>query len=1113
MSRSRTVRLVAVALSAVAAVGTVPAVPGALAGSAELAQGVPVADPGVAGKLAPRTRFARGQITAFVELDHPSAIDASTAERSAGRAEAQSAARSAKRTVAETAGVILAELRSRDRGARLLYRTANAVAGVVVAGDAGEVRALAAREDVRAVRTVVPKYRVNAGAAELTRTLRSWQETGRFGDGVRIGIIDDGIDYTHAHFGGPGTVAAYEAVDPDTVDPAYFPTAKVVGGTDLVGDDYDSSGENGSELPDPDPNPISCGHHGTHVAGSAAGFGVDADGKTFRGDYAALTPGTVADLRIGPGMAPHALLYGIKVFGCHGATEVTALALDWALDPDGDGDFSDRLDIVNLSLGSDFGAADDPDALFVRKLASHGVLPVISAGNGGDLYDVGGSPGTTREALTVASSRDASVLRDATEVTGPDHLAGVEGGQYSQDYAHFEDLDRTAPVVAIGNSNADGCKPFSARDSRTVKGKFVWLEWDNNDATRACGSFGRAENAGKAGAKGVVLSSPDQHFGAGLAGNETVPMFQFTASATRKLRPALDAGTLVVRMAGELRTALATTDSAIVDTPSSFTSRGIRGPVVKPDVSAPGDTITSAASGSGNGREVMSGTSMAAPVTTGIAALVRQAHPDWSVEEVKAALINTAGHDLVSARGERFGPQRVGAGRVEARAALDTDVLAFVANDPGAVSASFGVLEVTEPVSLTKTIRLVNKGGVARTFSVAYEPITSMPGVRFGLSQDAVRVEPGGAALVELNLAIDDPAALRKTMDPTVERIQAGLARQFVADASGRVVFRNPERELRVPVHAAPKPSAEVASPRSVRFTGNRRETELTFAGRGVDQGQGSQAYRSMVSVLPLHATSRMLPPCGDHRKNGCAVNGTARGGDLRYVGALSTAPLARRQGQPENSLLGFGIATWGTWANLGSNTIPFVQIGTDRDSEPDFESYVTRAPGTDVLLVNTVDLRRPLAGGGFSVVDVQAVNGQLGDVDTNIYDSDVVVLPVRVAALGIDPSASSHRIRYTVGVAGYYTAADDADGLIDAVDRPLSFDPLRPDYWVEGAGEPALSHLAEPGAGLVVHRAGAARAHRPASLLILHHHNATGARASTVRVLARPHLPREERG
>jgi len=96
------------------------------------------------------------------------------------------------------------------------------------------------------------------------------------------------------------------------------------------------------------------------------------------------------------------------------------------------------------------------------------------------------------------------------------------------------------------------------------------------------------------------------------------------------------------------RTTVPTYDQSISDTPSSFTSRGTRGPALKPDVAAPGDTITSAFRGSGNGRTVLSGTSMAAPHTAGITALIRQSHPDWSVEEVKASVIDTAGHRPLS---------------------------------------------------------------------------------------------------------------------------------------------------------------------------------------------------------------------------------------------------------------------------------------------------------------------------------------------------------------------------------------------------------------------------------------------------------------------------------
>ncbi len=88
---------------------------------------------------------------------------------------------------------------------------------------------------------------------------------------------------------------------------------------------------------------------------SAAGNGVNADGTTFAGPYGPSTP--FSSLRIGPGSAPQAQLYALRVFGCGGGTNLTVQAIDWATDPNGDNDMSDRLDVINMSLGSALGIA------------------------------------------------------------------------------------------------------------------------------------------------------------------------------------------------------------------------------------------------------------------------------------------------------------------------------------------------------------------------------------------------------------------------------------------------------------------------------------------------------------------------------------------------------------------------------------------------------------------------------------------------------------------------------------------------------------------------------------------------------------------------------------
>src|SRR5438067_1455079 len=225
-----------------------------------LAPGVPVAKvnaSGLQGKLSARMNAASGRTTAFIELARQPAVDAFNAEQAkgSGKEQAKQAANAAKAGVAGLVDSIVGLLRTQDAGTKELYQTANAVPGVVVTADAAKIRELAQRDDVVSIRTVVPKTVGNNSAEQLTNTLQAWQQTGHFGDGVRVGVIDTGIDYTHADFGGPGTKEAYSAVDPAKAT-ALFPNAKVVGGTDLVGDAYNAAGTGDATIPKPDPNPL-----------------------------------------------------------------------------------------------------------------------------------------------------------------------------------------------------------------------------------------------------------------------------------------------------------------------------------------------------------------------------------------------------------------------------------------------------------------------------------------------------------------------------------------------------------------------------------------------------------------------------------------------------------------------------------------------------------------------------------------------------------------------------------------------------------------------------------------------------------------------------------------
>jgi subtilisin family serine protease len=1045
-------------------------------------------------------RSSADRQSVFVQLAGPGA--ASVADRTlrstsrSPRSAAKTATRDRRADVARDADQVLTAARRTDAKARKIFAVSNAVPGLGMVADLDTLKKLAERDDVVAITPIVPKKLTNASTSQLTRAVNTWKSPGVTGKGVKIGIIDTGIDYTHADFGGAGTVAAYDKARKS--QGTFAGTAKVVGGRDFVGDDYNADPDDDAyqPVPSPDNNPLDCNEHGTHVAGTAAGYGVNADGTTYKGSYTTLDRSKLYGMRVGPGTAPQASLYALKVFGCEGSTDAVIPALDWALDPNGDGDFADHLDIVNLSLGSDFSPADDPENAVVDVLAKNGVLPVMSAGNAGDLTDAGGSPGNAVRSLAVASSVDELQLRDGLRVTAPAGLAGVVAGQFSIAYPWADKAPVSGSVAALSAANADGCSPLSTADAAKVDGKVAWLEWDDNDATRACGSADRAANVAAAGAVGAIYTAGVDVFGAGITGSATIPVVQLPKAGTDQLRPAVTAGTLAVTFDGSLRGTIKSITPSINDTLSSFSSRGGRGQpgVVKPDVTAPGDTITSAGMGTGNGQLTISGTSMASPATAGIAALVRATHPTWNVERVKAAVMNTAGHDVYTEPGRtglKYGPARVGAGRVDALAAVRTEVIAYTLGR-GGVSTSFGVVAVpADQAKVTKTqqVRVRNTSKRTTTATVAYQPVVSQPGVSYRVSKSKVTLKPGKYVDVTVTMTVTT-AKLRHTLDPTMAETQTDAyylgpdgepverARQYVSDASGRLlVTPTGKTALRVPVYGA----AEPASTTRVDDTTVGGTPTMVVKGAGFAQGNGSTAFESKLSVLTLGYNSPKQPSCGGVQAVGCAATSATRAGDVHYVGA-GAAP--GENGSRADGVVWFGLSTWGNMSTIGHYNTPFVDIDVTGDGKTDLETLVQAETGTDIYNALTYDLRKPVAQ---QLVDVQPLNFGDGDFETNVFDTNTLLIPVSAAALGVTDEASTFPLTYRVGTYNYY--ASPLSGNIQDQTPAVPFDAVNPGVEVDGLVYPDLAGTRIP------YRLTATDGKLPRALVI-HLHGVSGTRA-----------------
>ncbi len=571
------------------------------------------------------------------------------------------------------------------------------------------------------------------------------------GKGIKVGVLDSGIDFTHKMLGGTGDPTVWENMD-GALDTEHFPNKKVVGGIDLVGEKYNASSPSFEQrIPKPDNNPVDEGGHGTHVAGSIAGIG---DGvNTYSG------------------VAPDAVLHAIKVFGANGSTGdgVIIAGLEYSIDPNGDLNPEDQLDVINLSLGGDFGKEHSLYKEAIKNLAKGGITSVIAAGNAGHNSYIVGSPSTTDEAISVAASIDnmeKNYKFDAVTFKSIDHeklVAPLVEGEISTPVQEAGDI--VGKLVFAGTAATD----LSDELKEKLKGNIALVD-------RGEVSFvEKLKRAFDAGAIGVVVANnaDGDAFQMGGEGIIKLPAIMITKSLASVLKEQMEKGDVVLDFLVDDK--IETPE--IIDTLTSFSSRGPRmnDSHLKPEIAAPGYDIISAAMGEGAAGVEMSGTSMATPHMAGVMALMVQKFPKLSPLELKALVINTS-KTMTDEKKKIYPVALQGSGRVQVEKAVEAKVITTPS------TLSLGEVSLSTSKVIRKKISLKNISDKELVLRPSFDISKTLQIT----STEKIILNPGEEKEITLSIKITKP--------------KSDLVSQ---EMDGRIIFSSETNELaRIPLLA-----------------------------------------------------------------------------------------------------------------------------------------------------------------------------------------------------------------------------------------------------------------------------------------------------------------------
>ena len=561
--------------------------------------------------------------------------------------------------------------------------------GVSVRATSAEINAIQRLPGVRAIWPVVTEAlpKPSAGGGETIDLATAIQMTGAdyvqdtlgfTGKGVKVAVMDTGIDYDNPDLGG-----------------CFGATCRVFTGWDFVGDAYnaDSSSLLYSPTPIPDANPDDCNGHGTHVSGIVGANGVV------------------------KGVAPDVLFGAYRVFGCNGSTEADIMlaAMERAL--------ADHMDVLNMSIGSAFTWPQYPTAIAADRLVQkHGIVVVASIGNSGanGLYSAG-APGVGEKVIGVSAFDNTAVTLPYFTISNDATKIGYiqATGSPAAPSAGSAPLARTGTVA----SPADGCSAPAGTPPApgSLTGKVALIR------RGTCTFNEKAHNAEAAGAIGVVLynNAPTNigYVNATVVG--TFPIGIPVVGTSDTLGALVDARLAAGPVTLTWTAAIDKFGSPTAGLISSFSSYGLSPDLaLKPDIGAPGGNIYSTLPLEQGGHGTLSGTSMSSPHVAGAVALLLQASPknlrELGAEAVRARLQNTATpHDRTTDPSNGLdNVHRQGAGMLNIKAAVEAN--AQVTPSKLALGES-----QSGPATRNLEVRSLPGAGKTVTYTLSHQPAVS----------------------------------------------------------------------------------------------------------------------------------------------------------------------------------------------------------------------------------------------------------------------------------------------------------------------------------------------------------------------------------------------------